>query len=548
MNQHFSPGIESTVEKQPCSLQKQILDTYNDGDDRQTWEFCLNAINLDSQQPVWIYVTAINLSAQMTFNVQAEVVQRKAVETHPSSDEIYRSIGMYFKSKNNKQKSIENYLQALKLNLQQPDWIYAHLIATLVDLGHSIQATRIGEQGSSLYPNSYWIHYHLGEAYRDQQNWHKSLENFYLASRIDPDADLSSTSIKSVLLEQKLVLDNQLAYQTSISTLFSAEKNNSCPLYVLNTHPDDVSGLGVVAAQCQALGELVNDSRSVAGKILVAGRPDIYQELVRFENLNYIWTTFESTVIPQTWVKSINEKFEQVFVPHTYIKKVFLDSGVKRNIEIIPQRFVDRQRIKPITKQKAKLVLGVLGVPNQRKNFDKLVEAVNQIYREGFDIKLKIHSPILLNRVQSEWNNYKAIDLTVGSKSDRDINHWYSQLDAYIFPSSGEGWSFTPRESMSLGIPTIVSDIPLHQELIDSGFYLPIRSGRWESAYFEFLESSCGQWKAYSIENIKASIIQLIEEYDDWSKKALAGKQWILDNTMSWQEIKQLLKEKLASF
>lgn len=540
--QSFHNIKASGIQKQPYSLQKQILDIYNSGDLEKTLEFCLNAIELESKQPAWIYAMVIDLMTEKESHTEAKILQ-KAVLLYPNSDEIYRCLGTYFKCKGDKKKSIENYLQALRLNPQQPDWMYAHLIAISIELGQFIEATRIGEQGSILYPESYWIHYHLGEAYRHQENWEKSLKNFYIALNIDHNSNLVNLKIDKILLEQKIALENKQAYQKSIKTLFSSKK--ACSVYVLDTHLDDVSGLGVVARQCHDLGKLVKDSRSVAGKVLVAGRPDVYQKFVRFENLNYIWTTFESSLIPQTWVKSINEKFEKVFVPHSYIKKVFLNSGVKREVEIVPQRFVDRPRTKPITKQKNKLVLGILGVPNYRKNFDKLVKAVNQIYLEGFNIELRIHSPILLDREQFKWNEYEAIKLTTGSRSDREISQWYCELDAYIFPSSGEGWSFTPRESMSLGIPTIVTDIPVHQELLDSGFCIPIHSDRWENAYFEFLGDRCGQWKAYSVDNIKQSIIHLIEEYDLWSQKAQDGKQWILENTLSWHEIKQLISEKI---
>ncbi len=42
--------------------------------------------------------------------------------------------------------------------------------------------------------------------------------------------------------------------------------------------------------------------------------------------------------------------------------------------------------------------------------------------------------------------------------------HQCSQ-NCYAYPSSGEGWSFTPRESLFLGVPTVVSAIPVHAEL-----------------------------------------------------------------------------------
>ena len=66
------------------------------------------------------------------------------------------------------------------------------------------------------------------------------------------------------------------------------------------------------------------------------------------------------------------------------------------------------------------------------------------------------HDPIVV------WSQGKLCEARLG--------RWFAGLSCYVFPSSGEGWSFTPRESVGLGIPTAVSDIPVHRELIASGF------------------------------------------------------------------------------
>lgn len=524
-------------------LHERIVEDYQRGNLISALDFCKKAIDEDINQPPWLYKTAIAILIKMSNIQEAFSIKNRAVELYPNNDELICITGALFEKIDNKREAKENYLKALEININQPDWVYSFLVATFVEVGKFNKANRIAKQGLKLYPNSLWLYYHLGQSYKLQEKWTEALDNFKAALAIDKNFDIANKSIVCTLKEKQIFEKSKLCYAKSFEHY--SKNYNSAKLYILDTHRQDVSGLGVVANQCRNLGEAIEDSRAVAGKVLVAGRPDILYKLVRFENINYIWTTFESDRLPDHWVQAINTNFDRVFVPHRYIKQVFLNSGINRQIDIIPQGYVKHIKTKPISKPKSKLILGILGIPNERKNFDKLIEAVTQIDRETHNIQLHIHCPKLLNKKQENWHNLPVVKLTTGDLSNEQISQWYSQLDAYIYPSSGEGWSFTPRESMSLGIPTIITDIPVHQELIESNFYLPILSDKWEDAYFEFLLNTCGQWKLYSIQNIKDSIIQLIDEYDHWYLQAQKGKKWVYNNHLSWSQIKQKLITKI---
>ncbi|MEZ4548823.1 MAG: hypothetical protein R3B51_14430 [Thermodesulfobacteriota bacterium] len=74
--------------------------------------------------------------------------------------------------------------------------------------------------------------------------------------------------------------------------------------------------------------------------------------------------------------------------------------------------------------------------------------------------------------------------MDAGDVDEDGTSEWYAGLSCYVFPSSGEGWSFTPRESLYLGIPTLITDIPVHDELVRSGYYKRLfRRGRWCRRY-----------------------------------------------------------------
>ena len=55
---------------------------------------------------------------------------------------------------------------------------------------------------------------------------------------------------------------------------------------------------------------------------------------------------------------------------------------------------------------------------------------------------------------------------------DRDLAYLYRGALAYISPSLKEGFSITPLEAQSFGVPVVISDIPTHREIFgDSALY-----------------------------------------------------------------------------
>ncbi|MDJ0647724.1 MAG: tetratricopeptide repeat protein [Xenococcaceae cyanobacterium MO_188.B19] len=536
-----------TQEDKMVSLEKlhsEGAEKYRKGDFKGALSCYQEAINLEIKQPEWIYSSAIILLAELGNFEEAAQLGDRALQLYPNVDEIYRAIGVALDKQGDIAGAINNYQEATRLNSRQPEWVYSNLTNRLIQVSRLEQAINLAQQGIELYPEFYWLHYHLGEAFGFEENWNKAIAYYQQALKINPELYQASQKLQEITAKRKHLEEMEKTYQEALSTI-PIGKSTPQKLYVLDAYQDDPTGLGVVARRCFQLGELVADSRCINGKILVAARPDIYRELVRPENINYIWTTFESSQIPESWVKSINENFTEVFVPHPYLQKVFQISGVNRPITVLPQSYPERHRIKPIDKQLDRLRLGILGVPNRRKNFDKVVEAVVELRKEGHNVELMIHCPWLLNDAQKAWEDLPGISLTVEKLSDDEINQWYSKLDAYIYPSSGEGWSFTPREAMSLGIPTIITDIPVHQELVESGCYLSINSNRWEPAYYEFLDGNCGEWKTYSASQIKDAIIEMIDNYDHWYKLAQTGQNWIKEQSSTWEQSEKKLLEKI---
>lgn len=73
-----------------------------------------------------------------------------------------------------------------------------------------------------------------------------------------------------------------------------------------------------------------------------------------------------------------------------------------------------------------------------------------------------------------------------GYVSDRDLNRLYNEASAFVFPTVYEGFGFAQVECMSVGLPIILSDIPVNREVArDYGIFFDLNA---ENTLIEAME------------------------------------------------------------
>jgi glycosyltransferase involved in cell wall biosynthesis len=266
-------------------------------------------------------------------------------------------------------------------------------------------------------------------------------------------------------------------------------------------------------------------------KVLVNGVPMLYSDKISSSNLNVIYTTFESDRLSSFRTAFINDDYDHCIVPHAYVKRVFENSGVSIPLKVIHQGFTRYRKMPRDINIHKEFRIGFLGIPVMRKNLQKLFEACSNLKERIPQIRLHVHAAQLYDWMdESEFDTMRAscmVTWTDGRMSEDEVSHWYNKLSCYVFPSSGEGWSFTPRESLYLGVPTIISDIPVHDELVESGFYKVIPSAGREDAVLD--GKACGKWDRIEVVDIENAMLDVYENYDDFAEKAGEGSRWIED-------------------
>ena len=321
-------------------------------------------------------------------------------------------------------------------------------------------------------------------------------------------------------------------------------------IYVLRTYnekPDD--GLTYVLNRASGIGVLTEDTGDMKGeKVLICGMPPSYTGRISGKNTNIVYTTFESTELPRLWARAMNKHYDYCIVPHPHISKVFESSGVKIPIKVIHQGFTRHKRKYRESKIGDIFRIGFLGVPYERKNLFKLYQACVNLYAEIPGLRLAVHVAKAYSGMFTPQfalvKHTPFVEWTEGRLTEDEISKWYGRLSCLVFPSSGEGWSFTPRESMYLGIPTVLTDIPVHRDLTVSGFYKEIPVSGKEDAVFE--GKVFGEWDRVSVEEIENSIRDLYQNYGNYYIKALQGSRWI-ENKWTNESAQQRLLEFINS-
>jgi glycosyltransferase involved in cell wall biosynthesis len=310
----------------------------------------------------------------------------------------------------------------------------------------------------------------------------------------------------------------------------------SAALVILETYPSGESaydGLTGLFNEVKHLGIVASETTLFLGaKVLVCGIAPLYEERISAGNTNVIFTTFESDQLPVEWVASINNKYQHCIVSHKEVKKVFQLSGVNIPITVIHNGYRRYEKNGRTGVGDAHFNIGFLGIPVNRKNLSKLYEACRQLKLTLIpELRLHIHVAFFYDWLDATpFEIMKADDMvswTMGKHTADQVAAWYHQLSCYIFPSSAEGWSYTPRESMYLGIPTIISDIPAHRELVESGFYKVIAPGGREPADFGGVIH--GNWDYIATDDIKQAIADMYQRYQHFSALAAEGAEWITD-------------------
>mgnify|MGYP006129733083 CR=1 FL=1 len=274
----------------------------------------------------------------------------------------------------------------------------------------------------------------------------------------------------------------------------------------------------------------LNEFNNYDSKIRIYnGSPDYYTDKIDKNKFNIIILPFESSMIPDKWINTINRYYNVCITTHSFLYNSFKNSGLHIPLYVVNQYYIRYNINKEIKNNNIRkcFKIGInCSTLVKRKNLENIIIACNNLLNK-INIKLYIHVSFDYFGLLDKINIPDYAILSNKTKTADELAKWYSNLDCYIYPSFGEGWSMTPRESLYLSIPTIISDIPAHDELVQSGYYKVLYSDNKRNSYYEFLNDTCGEWKYFNDKIIEFAIIDVYENYKKYKNLAKLGSDWI---------------------
>ena len=255
------------------------------------------------------------------------------------------------------------------------------------------------------------------------------------------------------------------------------------------------------------------------------------------------YSMFESDAIPNEWIDVLNRYYDMVVVPDPYFVGVYKKCGVKTPVFVVPLGImVEGLLARPVkTKPNDVFTFGMSAGFWGRKAHLDVLQAFGRQFGNDPKFKLRLHGrfgPIKNEVAQAVKNSeYRNVELLTHPLSSQDYDDFMDSLDCYTFISGGEGYSITPRESLALGKPCILSNNTAHKTICDSGFVTPVPANNRVPAIYEvFGNKQIGNYFKCNIEDVMTAMKDVANHYDDYLVKAQGGREWVKQSL--WSSLK----------
>jgi len=253
--------------------------------------------------------------------------------------------------------------------------------------------------------------------------------------------------------------------------------------------------------------------------------------------IKILFTMIESTRIPRAWIPYMQQA-DIIVAPSVFVQRVF-ERQLKRPVELVPLGidpddfyFLDRPRDrKPFTFLHYDSF-------SKRKGWWELFNGWQLAFGNDPNFRLICKTaemgfvPPLLN-----YPNIKPIRKRYSLQQMRDM---IQEVDAFVFPSWGEGFGMTPLEAMATGIPAIVTKDSGIGTYFDSEYMRALETIRYPASYDHISERPLGDFHPATKESIAKELHHIVDNYDYYYQRRKEISAWVQRNWSYAQTAKRL--------
>lgn len=194
-------------------------------------------------------------------------------------------------------------------------------------------------------------------------------------------------------------------------------------------------------------------------------------------NINLALFFWEESIVPQQVIKTLNSYYDGILVATHFIKKVLIDSGFEKTITVIGSGLTFKPNFNntPLINNNIFTFLHISSC-FPRKGIDALLQAYTKEFTSKDNVNLIIkgfinphnNSKELAQEIFKNNPNAPAIELINKDISEEQLSSLYSQANAVVLPTRGEGLNLVAAETMLCKKPLIVTAHSAHLDFCNA--------------------------------------------------------------------------------
>jgi glycosyltransferase involved in cell wall biosynthesis len=242
----------------------------------------------------------------------------------------------------------------------------------------------------------------------------------------------------------------------------------------------------------------------------------------------YVFTMWETNKWHELHVAELNYA-DVVIVPNQWNADTLKECGYTGRIEILnlPMtsgfEYVDRDH--------STFTFLTYNGGDSRKGFPLYLKAFRDEFKDETDVQYVVKTTPFTQFEKNIKEFRKDHDISkvkyiTQNYSDEQLQDLLGDADCFVFPSSGEGWGYTPLEAVTSGLPVI---LPKKHAFIDhwNDAYIEIKAklvkSEFQTVDEHIVADDIGEWYKCSKKDLQA---KMREVYEAWK----AGDKTLWDN------------------
>ncbi|MFN8008430.1 MAG: glycosyltransferase [Terriglobia bacterium] len=274
---------------------------------------------------------------------------------------------------------------------------------------------------------------------------------------------------------------------------------------------------------------------------------------------------WEYGAVPETWVDNINASVDELWVPSSYVRALYIASGVSPDrVSIIPNG-VDSDLFQPGLKplklpHSDSFKFLFLGGTIHRKGVDLLLDAFQRSFGSQDNVLLVIKDMGTSGIYQGQGlgEQIRPLQRNAGNPhiyyldqdlTDGEIARLYNSCDCLVHPYRGEGFALPVLEAMSCGLPVIVTAGGPTDDFVNdaTGYLIPAERRVFGNREISGLKTRKDLWMLEpNLESLTQLLRHVFQQRAEAKEKGRQARKKVLQH-WSWNHAAQRVLQRVEA-